>query len=95
MRISRVDILDSKIGAWGRFLGDLLARGLGAYVLLLLIRKTWDKALDAYRYEDVTNMIEIPVWIAYGATTLGMGLYALVLLWQIIRQLQSGATGYE
>ncbi len=91
----RVDILDSKIGAWGRFLGDLMARGVGAYVLLLLIRKTWDKALDAYRYEDVTNMIEIPVWIAYGATTLGMGLYALVLLWQIIQQLRSGATGYE
>ena len=91
----RVDILDSRIGAWGRFLGDLLARGIGTCVLILLIRKTWDKALDAYVYEDVTNMIEIPVWIAYGAITLGMGFYALVLFWQIIEQLRSGATGYE
>ena len=40
-------------------------------------------------------MIEIPVWIAYGAITLGMGFYALVLFWQIIEQLRSGATGYE
>lgn len=91
----RVDILDNTIGASGRFLGDLLARGLGAYVLFLLVQKTWDKAWDAYEYEDVTNMIEIPVWIAYGSITLGMGLYALVLAWQIIAQFRSGISKYE
>ena len=86
----RVDIFDNKIGFWGRYLGDLLARGLGAYILFLLIQKTWDKALDAHEYGDVTNMIEIPVWIAYGAITIGMGGYALVLIAQLIVQLVSG-----
>ena len=91
----RVDVLDNKIGVWGRYLGDLLARGLGAYVLVLLIQKTWDKALDAHEYGDVTNMIELPVWIAYGAITVGMGAYAAVLLVQIVFQLISGVADYE
>ena len=91
----RVDVLDGKIGSWGRYLGDLLARSLGAYVLVLLILKTWDKALDAHEYGDVTNMIELPVSVAYGAITLGMGAYAAVLLVQIIVQLRSGVKGYE
>ena len=42
----RVDILDNAIGNWGRFLGDIVARGLGAYILFLLIQKTWGKAWD-------------------------------------------------
>ena len=91
----RVDIFDRKIGCWGRFLGDALAHSLGAYILFLLIRKTWDKALDAHEYGDVTNMIEIPVWIAYGAITIGMGGYAVVLIVQLVRQFLSGVKDYE
>ena len=91
----RVDILDRRIGDLGRFAGDLLARGLGAYVLFLLIQKTWDKAWDAHKWGDVTNMVEIPVWIAYGAITLGMGLYAVVLIVQMALQLRQGVQGYE
>lgn len=91
----RVDILDDRIGDWGRFAGDLFARGMGAYVLFLLIQKTWDKALDAYEYEDVTNMLELPVWLAYAAITLGMGLFALVLVGQLLLQFRSGPRGYE
>lgn len=91
----RVDIFDNKLGTVGRYVCDLIARGLGAYVLLLLIRKTWDKALDAYEYNDVTNMIEIPVWIAYGAITAGMGLFALILILQAIDQLRRGVSSYE
>ena len=91
----RVDIFDRRIGVWGRYLGDVLARGLGAYVLILLIQKTWSKALDAHEYGDVTNMIEIPVWIAYGAITIGMGGYALVLIVQLVFQFLSGITDFE
>ena len=91
----RVDILDNRIGAWGRFIGDLIARGVGACVLYLLVAKTWEKAWDAHKWGDVTNMIEIPVWIAYGAITLGMGLYAVVLVAQIIAQFRSGVKNYE
>ncbi len=91
----RVDIFDRKIGAWGRYLGDVMARSLGAFFLFLLIQKTWDKALDAHEYGDVTNMIEIPVWIAYGAITVGMGGYALVLIAQLVVQFLSGVKDYE
>ena len=91
----RVDIFDSRIGAWGRFLDDLMARSVGAYILFLLIDKTWDKALDAHEYGDVTNMIEIPVWIAYGSITIGMGGYAVVLVVQLLLQLISGVRDYE
>ena len=91
----RVDIFDRHIGVWGRFLGDLMARSIGSFILFLLIEKTWDKALDAHEYGDVTNMIEIPVWIAYGAITIGMGGYATVLVVQLIAQLLSGVRDYE
>ncbi len=91
----KVDVLDRRIGAWGRYLGDLLARGIGAYVLILLIQKTWAKALDAHEYGDVTNMIELPVSLAYGAITLGMGIYAIVLMVQLAFQLASGVKNYE
>jgi len=91
----RVDIFDRRIGAWGRFLGDLMARSIGSFILFLLIEKTWDKALDAHEYGDVTNMIEIPVWIAYGAITIGMGGYAIVLVLQLLAQLRTGVRDYE
>jgi len=91
----RVDIFDRRLGAAGRFFGDLISRTVGIFVLGLLVRKTWDKALDAHEYGDVTNMIEIPVWIAYGAITFGMGLFILVLAGQIVGQIRHGVTGYE
>ena len=91
----RVDILDSWLGSAGRFIGDLFARSVCIFVLYLLVRKAVDKALDAYEYEDVTNMIEIPVWIVYGAIGAGMGLFALVLALQLLLQMQRGWENYE
>ena len=91
----RVDILDERLGSFGRFLGDLFARSIGIFVLYLLVRKALDKAFDAYEYEDVTNMIEIPVWIAYGAISVGMGLFILVLVLQLALQLRQGWSNYE
>ena len=91
----RVDIFDPRLGAKGRFLFDILARLVSVYVLYLLIDKTWDKALDAHEYGDVTNMIEVPVWIPYGAITAGMALTVLVLLWQLVLQFRHGVAHYE
>ena len=91
----RVDILDDRIGDIGRFAGDVFARSVSCFVLFLLIGKTWDKMLDAYKYDDVTNMIEIPVWIAYAAITIGMGLVAIVMAVQLVAQLSQGIRGYE
>ena len=91
----RVDILDKSLGQAGRFFADVFARVVSCLVLVLLIQKTWGKALDAHQYGDVTNMIEIPVWITYGAITLGMGLYALVLIYQLVVQFRVGVAGHE
>ena len=91
----RVDILDHRIGAMGRFAGDIFARVVSCIVLVLLVRKSWDKMLDAHEYDDVTNMIEIPVCIAYGAITFGMGLFAVVLAGQLVGQFRQGVTDYE
>lgn len=91
----RVDILDRFLGATGRFWADVFTRVISSFVLFLLVRKTWDKTLDAHKYGDVTNMIEIPVWISYGSITIGMGLFILVLIGQLFNQFRTGVRGYE
>ena len=91
----RVDVLDPYLGATGRFLSDIMVRVVSCYVLYLLVDKTWDKALDAHEYGDVTNMVEIPVWIAYGAITIGMVLVIVVLLGQLVLQLKRGIARHE
>ncbi len=91
----RVDVFDNSLGSAGRFLADIFARLIGCFVLTLLIIKTWDKTLEAIEYEDVTNMIELPIWIPYGAITIGFGLTVLVLIVQLIQQLRGGWHDYE
>lgn len=91
----RVDVFDPRLGASGRFVADLFARSMSVVVLFLLVQKAWGKALDAHEYGDVTNMIEIPVWIAYGAIVIGMSLFILVLLLQLYQQLRHGVSDYE
>jgi len=91
----RVDIFDQYIGSYGRFCGDIFARLVSCFVFTLLVVKTWGKMLDAHKYGDVTNMIEIPVAIAYGAITLGFGLSILVLAWQLYSQCRQGPANYE
>ena len=89
----RVDILDEAIGKAGCFWGDVFTRVVSCFVLFLLIQKTWDKTWDAHKYGDVTNMIEIPVWIAYGSISVGMGLFMVVLAVQLVQQFRSGIPG--
>jgi TRAP-type C4-dicarboxylate transport system permease small subunit len=91
----RVDILDRFIGSYGRFFGDVFARLTSIFVLYLLIEKTLKKTLDAHKYGDVTNMIEIPVSIAYGAITIGFGLTILVFVGQLVSQCRKGPANYE
>lgn len=91
----RVDILDDRLGAAGRFWGDVFARLVAVGVLGLMVHKAWDKTLDAHEYEDVTNMIELPIWIPYGAITVGMGLFLVVIVFQLIDQARHGVRGYE
>ncbi|SFQ78550.1 hypothetical protein [Donghicola eburneus] len=52
---------------------------------LAKIRANWclcgrasDKAAEALKFGDVTNMLELPLWPVYGAIFAGMALCALV-----------------
>ena len=82
----RVDIFDTIFGRRGRYITDLVSNIVGICVLFLLIRKSTDKAFDALEYDDVTNMIELPLWTAYAAIAIGMGLYMAVLALKLVRQ---------
>jgi len=86
----RVDVLDAHIGRYGRFTGDLLARCLAGFVLASLLHRTWFKLLDTLTYGDATNMLRIPIWPFYGFILLGMGLYLLLLVIQVIGVLRKG-----
>lgn len=88
----RVDIFDHYLGRTGRFACDAVARLAGMAVLFLLARKSVAKAIDAWKYEDVTNMIELPLWTAYAAVAAGMGLFMIVLALQLWRQIKAGAS---
>jgi len=90
----RVDIFDQHIGSYGRYIGDVFARVSSCFVFYLLIGKTWQKMLDAHEYGDVTNMIEIPVSIAYAAITIGFSLSILVLAGQLVLQFRHGPKNY-
>ncbi|MBU4529584.1 MAG: TRAP transporter small permease [Alphaproteobacteria bacterium] len=91
----RVDVFDGLIGAFGRFAGDIVARGLSIYLLTLLGWRAWGKLTDAAEYGDVTNMLSIPLWPFYGLLVLGAALYAIVLAIQLVDILRSGVASSE
>ncbi|AXS42303.1 TRAP transporter small permease [Breoghania sp. L-A4] len=91
----RVDVFDNAIGATGRFLGDILARGISIYLLSLLAWRTWAKLRDAAEFGDATNMLAIPLWPFYGLLALGAALYALVLALQLADVLRAGVSRNE
>ena len=86
----RVDVFDGAIGAVGRFVGDLLSRGIAIYLLGLLALRSWVKLQDAAEFGDATNMLAIPLWPFYGLLALGAMLYAIVLILQLIDVLRTG-----
>ncbi|WP_290890018.1 TRAP transporter small permease [Hoeflea sp.] len=91
----RVDVFDGPIGAFGRFAGDILTRGISIYLLALLGWRAWGKLADAAEYGDVTNMLSIPLWPFYGLLVLGAALYAIVLAIQLVDILRSGVASNE
>lgn len=91
----RVDVFDGPIGAFGRFAGDILARAISIYLLVLLSWRSWGKLTDAAEYGDATNMLSIPLWPFYGLLLVGATLYALVLAIQLFDILWSGVASSE
>lgn len=85
-----VDVFDSAIGSWGRLIGDIGSRLLSGFVLSVLVWRAVLKALDAFEFEDTTNMLSLPIWPFYGILAIGMALCVLIFAVQIIIRLRDG-----
>ncbi|HMQ41595.1 MAG TPA: TRAP transporter small permease [Paracoccus sp. (in: a-proteobacteria)] len=85
-----VDVFDNAIGAVGRLLGDVVSRLLSGFVLSVLVWRAALKALDAWEYEDATNMLDLPVWPFYAVLGIGAALCVLIFAVQLIDILKRG-----
>lgn len=86
-----VDVFDRVIGPWGRLIADLAARLLTGFVFALLVRRAALKALDAWEFEDTTNMLRLPIWPFYVVLALGVAICVLIFAVQIVGLLKRGA----
>jgi TRAP-type C4-dicarboxylate transport system permease small subunit len=86
----RVDVLDHAIGRRGRFLGDIAANVLSAFVLSVLVWRAGLKALDALGYGDATNMLSLPIWPFYAIMAAGFALCVVVMLVRLGTILREG-----
>ncbi len=80
----RIDLLDRPLGEVGRMLTDVLYRVIGIFVLWYLVKSYIARAQDAHEFNDVTNMLDIPLWPFYGLIVFGMALYAVILAGQLL-----------
>lgn len=80
----RVDIFDEWLGKAGRRLGDILSRLLSGFVLLILVSRASGKLLEAWEFEDTTNMLGLPLWPFYGLLAAGAALCVLVFAVEIL-----------
>lgn len=80
----RIDLLDRPLGETGRFLTEVLYRLLALPVFWFLVRAYVERMMDAMEYRDVTNLLNLPIWPFYGLVAVGMGLYGLILLGQMV-----------
>lgn len=78
----RADVFDPFIGRLGRFAGDIISRGLAILALVILVSRSWQKTMDAIEFDEVSNMLGMPIWPFYGLICAGMALSALVLALQ-------------
>ncbi|SNR82282.1 Tripartite ATP-independent transporter, DctQ component [Puniceibacterium sediminis] len=79
-----VDVLDRAIGAWGRLIGDILSRCLAGFTLGVLCQRATYKALDALEYDDISNMLGLPIWPFYAILAAGTGICVLIFALQLL-----------
>lgn len=80
----RIDLLDNALGRVGRLMTEIIYRVIAVVVLWFLVKSYVARTLDAREYEDVTNMLDIPLWPFYGLIVFGMGLYGIILAVQLV-----------
>ena len=80
----RVDLLDNLLGAKAQALTEILYRVIAITVLWFLTKSYVTRALDAYEFDDTTNMLEVTIWPFYALIAFGMGTFALILALQLV-----------
>ncbi|WP_161489452.1 TRAP transporter small permease [Sulfitobacter sp. EhC04] len=86
----RVDIFDSALNRTGRIIGEVIYVVASIAVFSFLIRRAWDKMLDARQYGDATNILNLPIWPMQAFIVLGAVAFSVVLLGQLIHTLNVG-----
>jgi len=81
----RIDLLDNVLGSLGRSLTDALYCVLAIAILWALTRSYLGRALDAWEFEDTTNMLGMAIWPFYALVAFGMATYGLILTAQLVR----------
>lgn len=79
-----VDVFDRMLGRFGRLIGDVLSRLISGYVLALLTKRAWIKAMDALEWGDATNMLNLPIWPLYAILSAGTALCVAVFAADIV-----------
>lgn len=83
---ARVDLLAPLYGRRGNALLDRLS-DLGMLAAALLIAwRLWAGLLDKLRYGETTFILQIPLWLAYGAAWIGAAAFVLVAAHAVLRQ---------
>lgn len=80
----RIDLLDRPLGRTGRALTEVLYRAIAIVVLWFLVTSYLARTRDAQEFEDVTNMLGVPLWPFYALIVFGMGLYGLIMALQLV-----------
>jgi TRAP-type transport system small permease protein len=86
----RVDLFDDRLGRSGRWMTDCFAMVVSLVVLAFLVWNTAFKVADTYSYDDVTNLLALPLWPLYLLIALSMAAYAIVALRDLVSLLAPG-----
>lgn len=84
----RVDLFDRILGRAGRRLTNILSSVIALSVVGLLVWNTVRAVISNYKYGDATNLLSIPLWPLFLLIAIGMALFILVDLKQLVGMLK-------
>lgn len=88
-----VDLLASRLPPGGRRALDALGAAASVALLALVLHLGWGRAMEQFRYGDVSQDLAIPMIWYWGFVLVGMALSVLAALGQFLRRLAAGGEG--
>ncbi len=80
-----LDVVASRLKPRTLLWSDRVVHTVSGLLFSYIAWQTWRRGLDAYRYGEASNLIEIPRSPFFFIIAIGAGLYALVLFVQALR----------